>query len=441
MNATLILAHGVGGREDLPLPFPYALTGAAIALVVSFAALGLAWRRPRLSGDAAGRPLPRRLQAVLDGPAVRWALRAAGLAVTVFVAVAAVFGPNDTLNPTPGVVYVLFWVGLVPASLLFGPVWRLLNPLRTIHSCLARLARTAPDRGLWPYPAWLGYWPAAAGLFAFTWLELVWPHSTDLVSLRVWFAGYAAVQLLGALAFGGRWFDHGDAFEAYSSLIGRLSALGRRTDGRLVLRNPFNGLDGLAPMSGLAATVAVLLGSTAYDSLSNAPWWTGFLQSGPLSDVAGGTLGLVGAVLLVAALLAAGARAADAIGGAPRAGLPTAFAHSVIPVTVGYLVAHYFSLLLFEGQRTLVLASDPLGTGADLFGTADHGVDFTIVTPATIALVQVIAVMTGHVLGVIAAHDRALRLFPRRRAVLTQIPLLVLMVAYTIGGLTLLFAT
>ncbi|MBB4932285.1 hypothetical protein F4561_003105 [Lipingzhangella halophila] len=441
MNETLVLAHGVGGREDLPLPFSYALAGAAIALVVSFVALGLAWRRPRLSGAAAGRPLPGRLQAVLDGLPMRWALRAFGLAVTVFVAVAAVFGPNDALNPAPGFVYVLFWVGLVPASLLFGPVWRLLNPLRTIHLCLARLARTPPERGLLPYPAWLGYWPAAAGLFAFTWLELVWPHSADLVNLRLWFTGYAALQMLGALAFGGRWFDRGDAFEVYSALIGRLSPLGRRADGRLVLRNPFNGLDGLAPAAGLAATVAVLLGSTAYDSVSNAPWWAGFLQSGPLSGVAGGTLGLIGAVLLVAVLLTMGARAAGAIAATPHAGLPTAFAHSVIPVAVGYLVAHYFSLLLFEGQRTLVLASDPLGTGADLFGTADHAVDFTIVTPATIALVQVIAVVCGHVLGVIAAHDRALLRFPRRRAVLTQIPLLVLMIAYTIGGLTLLFAT
>ncbi|ASU81844.1 hypothetical protein CDO52_02720 [Nocardiopsis gilva YIM 90087] len=441
MSTTLVLAHGVGGREDLPLPFSYALTGAAIALVVSFAALGLLWRRPKLTGVAAGRPLPRHLASALDGPVLRWALRVLGLAVTAFVAVAAVLGRDDALNPVPGFVYVLLWVGLVPASLLFGPVWRLLNPLRTIHRGLAFLLRTPPERGVWAYPDRLGYWPAAAGLLAFTWLELVWPHSSDLASLRLWFACYATAQLLGALAFGDRWFERGDAFEVYSSLIGRLSPLGRRRDGRLVVRNPFDGLDGLAPMAGLAGVVAVMLGTTAYDSVSNAPWWMSFMGSAPLPDILVGTLGLLIAVALAAALLASGAGAAGAIGGSRFSGLPTAFAHSVVPVAVGYLVAHYFSLLLFEGQRTLILASDPLGTGADLFGTAEHGVDFNVVTPATIALVQVIAVVTGHVLGVIAAHDRALRLFPARRAVASQLPLLALMVAYTVGGLTLLFAT
>ncbi|MUL43674.1 hypothetical protein FZ103_21335 [Streptomonospora sp. PA3] len=441
LGAVFDLAHGVGGREDLPLPFSYALAGAAAALVVSFAALGFLWRRPKLTGAGAGRPLPRHTAAVLDSPALRWSLRTAGLAAAAFTAVAALLGPDDATNPVPGIVYVLLWVGLVPASLLFGPVWGLLNPLRTLHLALSRLARTPPGRGLWDYPVRLGYWPAAAGLLAFTWLELVWPHSTDLTALTVWFTCYGAAQLLGALAFGDRWFARGDAFEVYSALIGRLSPLGRRRDGRLVLRNPFDGLDAVAPAAGLAGVVAVLLGSTAYDSVSNAPWWMSLVASSALPEAAAGSLGLLAAVLAAAALLAAGAGAAGAIGGMRLAGLPTAFAHSVVPVAVGYLVAHYFSLLVFEGQRTLILAADPLGTGADLFGAADRSVDYTVVTPAAIALVQVLAVVAGHVVGVVAAHDRALRLFPARRAVASQLPLLALMVAYTVGGLSLLFAT
>ncbi|ASU82214.1 hypothetical protein CDO52_04915 [Nocardiopsis gilva YIM 90087] len=435
------LAHGIGGRDDLPLPLSHALTGAAVAVVVSFVAAGLLWRTPRRPGDTAGRPLPPRLQSALDGPVIRWGLRLLGLAAAVFAAVAAVLGRNDALNPVPGFVYVFLWVGLVPASLLFGPVWRLLNPLRTVHLLLARLTRTPPDRGLWRCPDWLGYWPAAAGLLAFTWLELVWPHSTDLASLRLWFAAYAAVQLLGALAFGNRWFDRADAFEVYSTLIGRLAPLGRRGDGRLVLRGPFSGLDGMKPVAGITATVSVMLGSTAFDSLASAPWWIGYTQTVPLPGLLTGTLGLVGMALLAAALLSGGALLAGVIGGRSRAGLPSAFAPSVIPVATGYLIAHYFSLFLFEGQRTLILASDPLGTGANLFGTAERGVEFSVVSPETIALVQVGAVVAGHVVGVVAAHDRAIRLFAARRAVLTQLPLLVLMVAYTVGGLALLFAT
>lgn len=240
--------------------------------------------------------------------------------------------------------------------------------------------------------------------------------------------------------FGSGWFDRADAFEVYSTLIGRLAVLGRRHDGRLVLRNPLDGLDGLRPTHGLVAVVCVLLGSTAYDGFSNAPIWIQTVQSAALSSTIVGTLGLTGAVLLVAAMFLAGVLAAGAAGETTPRRLPSAFAHSLVPIAVGYLVAHYFSLFLFEGQGTLIVASDPWGTGADLFGLAERQVNFSIASPATIATVQVLAVVTGHVIGVIAAHDRAVRLFPPRRVVLGQLPLVVLMICYTVGGLALLFA-
>jgi hypothetical protein len=352
-----------------------------------------------------------------------------------------VFGPSKASNPTAGLVYVRFRVGLVPASLLFGPVWKLLNPLRTIYRWISALAGTAPERGLRAYPARLGYWPAAAGLFAFVWLELVAPDRTSPSVLVVWFTGYAAAQLLGALVFGSAWFGRADAFEVYSSLIGRLAVLGRRADGRLVLRNPLDGLDGVRrPDVGLVAVVTVLLGSTAYDSISEAPVWVRALQSGTLGPTVVGALGLTVTILAVAGLFSAAVAVAGVTGEARQAGLPQAFGHSLVPIAVGYLIAHYFSLLVLEGQRTLILASDPLGTGANLFGTADLAVDFTILGATAIATVQVLAVVAGHVVGVIAAHDRAVRLFPPRRATLGQLPLLILMICYTVGGLTLLFA-
>lgn len=220
---------------------------------------------------------------------------------------------------------------------------------------------------------------------------------------------YGAIQLAAATVFGSRWFDRGDAFEVYSTLIGHLAVLGRRRDGKLVLRNPLNGLDNLAPAPGLVATVAVLLGSTAYDGFSSSPLWTRFQQQVAIGQTATATLGLVATVLAVAATYTAAVRL-TAILGHPkerRAHLPAAFAHSVIPVAVGYLVAHYFSLFVFEGQRTLILASDPMVTGADLFGTAGHPTDYLLVPASTIAILQVAAVVAGHLVGVIAAHDRA----------------------------------
>lgn len=435
-----VLAHGVGGRQDLPIPFLFALVGSAVAVAVSFLAVAVLWRTPRLRGDTAGWSIPAPLQAIADSTVVRSALRVAGMTVAGFIIVAAAFGPDDPSNPTAGFVYVLFWVGLVPASLLFGPVWRLLNPLRTLHRGTSALAGIPPGRGMWVYPRQLGYWPAAVGLFAFTWLELVAPGRTSTTTLLLWFAAYAVVQLLGALVFGSDWFERADAFDVYSSLIGRLAPLGRRDDGRLVLRNPLDGLDGLRPAPGLTAAVCVLLGSTAYDGFSNAPAWIDTIQSSAVSPILLATAGLTGAILLVAALFVLATGASGIAGTAVSSGLPAKFAHSIVPIAVGYLVAHYFSLFVFEGQRTIILASDPLGTGADLFGTAAQQVDFSVVSATTIATVQVLAVVTGHIVGVVAAHDRAVNLLSPGRAVLGQLPLLILMVCYTVGGLALLFA-
>jgi len=442
----VVLAHGIGSRQDLPIPFSYAVAGAVVALVVSFAALGWLWREPRLTGGAAGRPLPASLQRFLDSAGFRWTLRILGLLLVGFVVVAAVFGPDLASNPTATWVYVLFWVGLVPVSILFGPVWRQLNPLRTIHRGIAALLGTPPEQGLRPLPARLGYWPAAVSLFAFTWLELVASDRTTLPVLRAFFGLYVVVHLTAAVIYGSHWFDRGDGFEAYSSLLGRLSPLGRRDDGRLVIRSPFNSLDALAPAAGLVATIAVMLGSTAYDGFSNSPVWIKFTTESSMSTRTSGTLGLLGFVLLAIVTYSVATWLAGVLGrdpgtdGGSRRGLPTAFAHSIIPIAAGYLVAHYFSLMVFEGQHALINASDPLVRGWNLFGTAERGVDFAAASPATIAVVQVIAIVAGHVCGVVAAHDRAVRLFPRRQAVAGQLPLLFLMIGYTIGGLLLLFA-
>lgn len=439
-----ILAHGIGGRSDLPIPFEFAVVGAGVAVAVSFIAMAALWRTSRLRGADAGHPVPERLQAFVDHTATRDVLRAGGLIVTVFVVAAAIFGPDTGQNPAPGFVYVFLWVGLVFASLLFGPVWRLISPLRSIHAGLSALAGTDARHGLRRYPRWLGYWPAAAGLFAFVWLELVSPGRTSTLTISVWFAIYFAVQLIGGLVFGATWFARADPFEVYSTFIGRLAPLGRRrADGRLVLRNPLDGLDGLVARPGIVAVVTVLLGSTAYDSFSESPFWVRTVQSSSLDATLLGTIGLVATIGIVATLYSAAVRITGMVGEVEPSGpaeLPRAFAHSLIPIAAGYLVAHYFSLLLFEGQRTLILASDPFDSGANLFGTADLAVDFTLVSATVIATVQVVAVVIGHVLGVVAAHDRAVRLFPPRAATVGQLPLLVLMIIYTVGGLSLLFA-
>ncbi|GAB3597523.1 hypothetical protein GCM10027446_25790 [Angustibacter peucedani] len=437
---TALVAHGVGSRQDLPLPFGLAVAGAATALVVSFVLLGLLWREPRVDGANAGIPLPSWLASGLDSRVTRAVIAVLGGVVTAYVLVALVLGKDDADNPVPFVVYVLLWVGLVPLSVAFGPVWRRVNPVRALHGLVLRAARLDPADGVVALPRGLGYWPAAVGLLAFTWLELVAPENATLPVLRLAITLYVAVQLLAGFVFGSRWYDRGDAFEVWSGLFGRLSVLGRRADGRLVVRSPLAGLDALAPAPGLPATVAVMLGTTAYDGASNAPAWFTFVQSSPLPQTLVKTFGLVGVVVVVGLLFAGCTALAGWVGGARVRSMPGAFAPSLVPVALGYVVAHYWSLLVLEGQNAFLHLDDPLGDGSSWLGLAGRAPNTALLQPTLVATVQVCAIVLGHVLGVVLAHDRAVRLFPRRHAVVGQLPLLVLMVTYTCGGLFLLFS-
>jgi hypothetical protein len=439
---TALLAHGVGGRTDLPVPLWMAIYGAGIAVVLSFAALGALWPNPRLTGEK-GRPLPRPLAAVLDSPVLHWVRRAVVLAASgVLLAAAFAGAPGEERNPVPWFLYIVLWVGLVPLSLLLGPVWRLVNPLRTIHWLIAAATGSEPEEGLREYPDRLGYWPAAVTLGGFVFLELVYPFRADPRTLGLVLVVYAVTHIVAASVYGDRWFARADAFEVYSTLIGHLSPLGRLPDGRLALRNPLDHLADLRAEPGLVGVVSVLLGSTAYDGVTRSQWWKDFAgDASGWAAVPRGLLGLAACVAFVAATYVLATRLSGRPAGADPAGLPGAFVHSVVPIAVGYAVAHYFSLLLLEGQQAWILMSDPFGTGADWFGTANWSVDYTRLTPRTVAVTQIAAVVVGHVLGVIAAHDRAVGLFKGRAAVKGQYPLLVVMVAYTLGGVALLLGT
>jgi hypothetical protein len=437
----IVLAHGVGSRADLPIPFSYALIGAQVALIVSFLGLLVLWRQPRLDPTTAGHALPASLARFLDSTGFRWFLRILGLVATGYVGMAMIFGKDDALNPTAYVVYVLFWVGVPLLSVIFGPVWRMLNPIRTLHLLLSKLIGAAPEDGLSPLPAWLGYWPAAFSLLGFVWLELVPTDNTTLPVLRLFFAIYLAIHLLAATYFGSRWFDRGDGFEVFSTLMGHLSVLGRRGDGRLVLRNPLVGVAAIETAPGLFGLVGVLLGSTVFDSAASHPRWVEYTQTGPLSANIANTLGLVVVVAVVTGLFTAASALSGRGTGQQPLRLASEFGHSIVPIVAGYFLAHYWSLLIVVGQQAIFFLSDPLGTGANWFGTADGSVNYSLATPERTAVLQVCAIVTGHVLGVVLAHDRALRVLPARRTTVGQIPLLALMVAYTVGGLSLLFTT
>ena len=440
MLVALAPAHGVGSRGDLPLPFGALVIGAVAALVISFVAIGTLWREPRLS-ETDGLLLPRPVAAVLDSRWLRVVARVLAAVLTVWTLAALVLGPDSARNPVPQVVYVWLWVGLAFASMLLGPVWRVINPLRALHSGLLTMARVSPDMAALPY-RW-GLWPAALGLATFTWVELVAEENTSLGFLRLLVAGFVAVSLLGAAVFGRVWFDRADPFEAWSRLLGLLSPLGRRADGRWVLRTPLHGVNTLRGQRGLVPTIAVMLGGTAYDGFSANLSWATFVQTSPVPSSVLKTATMLGFFGLVALTLWVASLVSVRLAGEPvreSFTFVSDIAPSLLPIAGGYVVAHYWSLWVYQGQYAWRLLTDPLGTGADLLGTADLTPSDALIQPTLVATIQAVSIVVGHLLGVLAAHERAVTVLDRRAAVIGQVPLMVVMIVYTLGGLTILFA-
>lgn len=431
-------AHGVGNRDDLPLPFGVLLGAALLVLLISFGGVAFLWREPRLAGTD-GVPLPSWAVRVVDSALVRAILRGLVIALAVWVGIALVLGVDTARNPAANVVYVWFWVGLAFASMLFGPVWRVLNPLRLLHRGLLRLSHVDPGTSALEYR--LGLWPAAVGLAAFTWIELVAEENTRLPFLRLVIGLYVTVTILGALLFGRLWFDRADPFEAWSRLLGTLSPLGRRADGVWVVRTPLHGVNEVRGQRGLIPTVSVMLGSTAYDGFSaNLSWATVVQGSAAPTLLKTGTFLFFCAV--VAATLWLAAAVSMALAHRPvrdSVGFASDLAPSLLPIAGGYVVAHYWSLFVYQGQATLALLSNPFGEGSDLLGLGGLTPNAALIQPTLVAVIQAVAIVLGHLLGVLAAHERAVTVLDRRTAVVGQVPLMVVMIGYTLGGLTLLF--
>ncbi len=448
-----LLAHGIGVVRDLPIPAIYFFIGAALVLGVSFVLLFFLWRRPLLAAHAGGRRLARALSTLVLSRAVRVVLGAFSVFLLGLTLATALFGTTiELLNFAPTFVYVIFWLGIPLLSILFGNVWSVLSPWRALADAAVWVMELG-GREARPVLEWTGRWgryPAAAALFSFVALELANPRPAYPRTLGIAIALYTYWALAGMAVYGrDAWTRFGEGFAVAFALLARIAPFAVR-DGSVVVRWPFTGLAGDDRVRGTLVFVAVFLGSTSFDGFSRSSTWQDLLgqlraelaaSSQRTVDLATTFLNLGGLVFFVAAILAtylAAVAAAEKLGRIDRSLVPD-FVLPLVPIAAAYMTAHYLTLFLIQGQFIITLVSDPFGRGWDLFGTIDFAPNLAIVSPDTVWYVQVGALIVGHVAGLTIAHDRAVVVFQGRRTALeAQLPMLGLMVLYTLGGMWIL---
>ena len=460
MSFLLPVAHALVARKDLPVPAWLFAWAASIVLIVSFFALSVGWRTPRFEQDR-WRPLAGGLWRVLISLPAQIVY---GL-VSVFLLGFAIYaGLNGTEAPDRNFsltfLYVTVWLGFPVLSVFLGDVFRAFNPWRAVGrafgGAFTALAGQRPTH--LRYPEWLGRWPAAIGLLAVVWLEIVYgasggvavglePHAVGLAAL------FYSIYTLAMMALFGveQWCRTGEIFSVYFGMFSRLGCFAVE-NGRLGVRRALAGATTWATVPGSAAVVIASIASTSFDGAQDGAFKNALETT--FNHLVDAGIGLTSAFRLtdtifmlltfagVALVYLIGVRGMAGVPGAPSfAKLRSGFAHTLIPIAFAYLVAHYFSLFVFQEQAQFTyLLSDPLGTGTtNLFGTASSGIDFHALSANAIWYVQVGSLVIGHVIGLTLAHDRATAYWgDYRQASRSQYWMLAVMVAFTCFGLYLL---
>lgn len=483
-------AHGFGQRYDLPVPLWLYLYGAASAVLLSFVVFGFFIGERDVSGGYPRSNLLRFgfIRATLANQAFVFGLRVISVALFALIILTGLFG-NQTpaLNFAPTMVWVIWWVGMSLVIALIGNVWALANPFEIVFDWADRLVqRLGVEEGLEPdiaYPVRWDVWPALALFFAFAWVELIFWGSATPCNIAFLALLYSSVTWAGMSFFGKEtWLRRGEAFSVFFGILARFAPTEVRVTSGVAcgecgicmvesedecvncywcfghaspehrevnLRPPAVGLlhsEGIS-VAGVAFVV-FMLASVTYDGLLATPFWVSLIFSlqsiagsyGALSSLFYGTLGLAAVPLVFFTLYAGFVKLCQLLGGG--AGfwrLAGAFAFSLVPIALAYQAAHYFTLLLTDGQNIIYLVSDPFGWGWNLFGTSGYEPNPSIVGAAFVWYSQVALIVAGHVIAVFLAHTVALREASSPKLVIrSQIPMVVLMVLYTVTSLWIL---
>ena len=405
-------AHALNPTYESQLPLVVYLAGAGLAVALSFAFV--------LVRDLRAEPPPANPRTFELARPLAIGLRALGLVGWIWIVVQGIVGGSSDADVGTLFVWVYTWVGVAIVSAFVFPVWYWLDPFSTLHDLGAWVLGRLGLRG-WQrtgYPAALGRWPAIAGFAFVVWLELVLKGAAGR-PLFIAVVGYTAVTLALMAQFGRDvWRTNGETFGVWFRLLNRLAPIALADETGLLRRRAFAaGL--LEPGWSIADVVLVAMaaGSILYDGLSQTtPWYEVF--GAPTAGVATLQLAAFLGIVIVAAV------AVSRLVGIASTGA------GLLPIAIGYLVAHYLTYLLIDGQRIIIAISDPLQQGSDYFGTAFYQPTGAFLPPGLVWTLQLVSVVGGHMIGAWGGHVAAAR-GSTRDVRLRQLPLAATMVALT----------
>ncbi len=449
-------AHAFETRYDLPLPLTLFITGAGMTVALSFFVVVRFVRNEAASSVPVCFDLLR-INGIgwLVSPFILNALRSISVVIFGLLVVAGLFGNTDpSKNILPTFLWVNWWVGMAFISALVGNLWALVNPWKIIFSWFEKAF--GRFRFTQNYPTWLGQWPSVILFLAFAWLELVSEQAIHPPTLAVLIIIYSGITWVGMAIFGRDiWLENGEIFTAFYGLIARFAPVARNAD-RLDLKLPAMGLLDERPARFSAVCfVLLLLTTVTFDGILETPMWAEIvdrisnsvtIQSTVISFqtteidltifVKSVALIIFPCILLGIFCVFSHAMAVFGGGRVSTSDVVGYFVMSLVPIAIAYHISHYLSYLLITGQKIIPLISDPFGFGWNIFNTVGYQIDISIVNAKIVWYTAVIAIVIGHVFAVYIAHIMAIRVFTERDAALrSQMPMLVLMVAYTMISL------
>ncbi len=445
-----VFAHAFGTQYTLPIPFYLYFWGAGAALIASFVVIGFFIRQTKKDASYKKIDISKSfLGSLINNKLFLFAIKIIGFIFFILAIATGLWGVNDfefNLNMT--LFWIIFILGITYLSAIFGNIYSIINPLKNSIEFIEYIWNT-PIKGFFPYPKWLEYYPACLFYFLLIWFELVGettPHKLSIIILS-----YAFITLIGTLTFGKNvWFEKADFLSIFFSLLSLVSPF-EYQKGKLYLRPPFIGLITKKTASfSLLIFILFMLSSTAFDGFRETLAWGGI--SSAISESLRSFLGFQTETLIDTVFLLLSPFffliiylfiliVTKLIANTTLTLLDSAleFSFSLIPIALVYNISHYYTLFAIQGQDIIRLASDPFGLGWNLFQTDTFVPNINLLSTKFIWQTEVAFLLGGHIAAVYISHLLALNVFPsHKKVIISQFPMLILMVAYTVLGLWIL---